>query len=208
MIGLAGPSCSGKSTLAHHLANLLPGPTTVLSLDAYYRDLAQLPLAQRHHFNFDHPDALDYDLLLHNLEGLARGQTVKKPVYLFPEHVRAPQGEQIQAGAYLIIEGLFALYWEAIRSLLHTRIYSAADDSICLQRRLQRDTRERGRTPASVLAQYEQSVRPMYQQHLGPTREFADLVVNGEAPVEQSAATILAHIDQSRSVKKNKRTDR
>ena len=198
MIGLAGPSCSGKSTLAHHLAGLLPDPTTILPLDAYYQDLARLPVNARHDFNFDHPEALDYDLLLHNLEDLSRGQTVEKPVYLFPAHVRAPQGEQVHPGTYLIIEGLFALYWEEIRALLNAPIYVEAADSLCLQRRLQRDTRERGRTPESVLAQYEQTVRPMCAEYIMPTREFAALVADGEGPLAQTTATILRHIELSK----------
>ena len=198
IIGLAGPSCSGKSSLAHCLAGMLPGPTAVLPLDAYYQDLTAIPAHARQDFNFDHPAALDYDLLLDNLEGLSRGQTVEKPVYLFPAHVRAPRGEQIHPGANLIIEGLFALYWKKIRTLLNAPIYVDAADSLCLQRRLQRDTRERGRTPESVLAQYEQTVRPMCADYIMPTRKFAALVADGEAPLAQTAATILSHIELDR----------
>ena len=198
IIGLAGPSCSGKSSLAHRLAGMLPGPTTILPLDAYYQDLAGLPENARQNFNFDHPKALDYDLLLDNLEGLSRGQPVEKPVYLFPAHVRAPQGEQVHPGTYLIIEGLFALYWEKIRALLNAAIYVEAADSLCLQRRLQRDTRERGRTSESVLAQYEQTVRPMCAEFIMPTRKFAALVADGGAPLAQTTETILSRIKLNR----------
>ncbi len=198
-IGLAGPSCSGKTTLAVRLADLLPGTTTVLPLDAYYRDLSHLPLADRCHFNFDHPEALDREPLLHNLRGLTRGQAVEKPVYLFPEHIRAPQGQKVEPGDYLIVEGLFVLYWEAVRSLLNTRIYIRATDPVCLERRLERDTRERGRTPESALAQYRQTVRPMYEQHIRPTQRFAELVVDGKAAIEQTATAIRDHIEQNRS---------
>ena len=197
LIGIAGPSCSGKTTLAQSLAAVQPGPAAILSLDSYYRDLSHLPLAARHHFNFDVPEALDHELLVQNLQGLARGRAVEQPVYLFPEHVRAPRGERVEPVAHLIVEGLFALYFEEIRSLLDTRIFIQVDDSVCLQRRQQRDTRERGRTPESVLEQYTGTVRPMYERHVRPTQQFADLVVRGEQPVAQSAVAVVAHIKEN-----------
>lgn len=199
LIAIVGPSCSGKTTLARHLAGHLPGGVLLLSLDSYYRDLARLPLGERHHFNFDEPAALDLPLLLGNLEGLAQGLAVDKPVYLFPEHVRAPQPQRVEPTPWIIIEGLFALYWEEVRRLCHTRIFVEAPDNLCLERRLARDTVERGRTRESILEQYTRQVRPMCQQHLLPTRAFADLVLDGTLPVEIMAAPLIERLGQSTS---------
>ena len=196
MIGIAGPSCSGKTSLAQYLTALLPGRTTILSLDSYYRDLSHLPLAARHRFNFDAPQALDHGLLTRNLEDLAQGRAAEKPVYQFPEHMRAPRGERVESGEYVIVEGLFALYWEKIRALFHTKVFVDASAQVCLARRQDRDVRERGRTPESVLTQYTETVRPMCDRYVRPTRELADLVVSGQEPVESSAAAVLAHVEE------------
>jgi len=155
-------------------------------------DLAQLEPAERFRFNFDVPTAIDLDLLLGNLRDLARGEPTTKPVYLFPEHVRAAEGECLDPPDYVIVEGLFALYWQEIRSLLAARIFVAAPDDVCLTRRLERDVRERGRTPESVRRQYEHTVRPMYERHVEPSLAHAELVVDGLAPVPESARRILA----------------
>lgn len=194
LIAIAGPSCSGKTTLARHLAGHLPGGTLLLSLDSYYRDLAQLPLEQRHHFNFDEPAALDLTLLVGNLEGLTQSRAVDKPVYLFPAHVRASRPERVEPAPWIILEGLFALYWEQVRRLCHARIFVEAADALCLERRLARDTVERGRTRESILEQYTRQVRPMCQQYLLPTRAFADLVIDGAQPVELRAAPLLERL--------------
>lgn len=192
LIGIAGPSCSGKSSIAAALAHALPGEVVVLPIDHYYHDLAQLEPAERFRFNFDIPTAIDLDLLLGNLRDLARGVTITRPVYLFPEHVRADEGERLDPPDFVVVEGLFALYWREIRTLLTSRVFVAALDEVCLTRRLERDVRERGRTPESVREQYEQTVRPMCERHVEPTRKHADLVVDGLAPVAESTRRVLA----------------
>ncbi|MCC7264452.1 MAG: AAA family ATPase [Candidatus Latescibacteria bacterium] len=194
LIAIAGPSGAGKSTLASYLADQLPGGALLLSLDAYYRDLAQLPLAERHHFNFDEPAALDLPLLLGNLAALAQGQAVDQPVYLFPEHLRAAQPRRVEPAPWILLEGLFALYWEEVRRLCHTLIFVEAPDALCLERRLARDTAERGRSRDSILEQYTRQVRPMCQQHLLPTRAFAHLVLDGTQPIETMVAPLLARL--------------
>lgn len=195
LIAIGGPSCAGKTQLAVLLASRLSA--AILPLDAYYRELAHLPLAERAQFNFDMPDALDQDLLFQQVRQLSQGHTVDRPVYDFTTHSRAPQTERIQPGQFLILEGLFALYWEPLRALSGTKVFVDAPDPVCLARRQVRDVRERGRTPDSVLTQYDRTVRPMAEQYVRPTRFYADVVVSGETPIESSVAAVLAHIERS-----------
>jgi len=194
MIGITGLSCSGKTTLARCLAQTLPGTTTLLSLDSYYRDFARLPPAEKARINFDAPAALDLELLTGDLEKLARGEGVERPVYLFPTHARAARTERVEPGDCLIVEGLFALYWARIRRLYRARVFVEAADRICLERRLARDMAERGRTRESILNQYASQVRPMGERHVLPTRGVADVVVDGQAPVEEGVAAVCAYL--------------
>jgi uridine kinase len=199
LIGIAGGSCSGKTLLANHLAAQLPGTQgVVLSLDAYYRDLSGLDPVERSRWNFDVPEALDHPLLLDHLRALVRGETVSRPEYDFATHTRTPRTQSIRARDWVILEGIFALHWDEVRALLDTKVFIRVDDRTSLARRTARDVRERGRTETSVLAQYTQTVLPMYRRHCEPTRRFADVVVSGEDPVEASARAVLAHIQNKR----------
>jgi uridine kinase len=125
---------------------------------------------------------------------LKQGQPVEQPEYDFARHVRAATSHRIQPADYVLIEGLFALYWPEVRDQLDFRIYITTDHATCLMRRIYRDVRERGRTEDSVRRQYEATVRPMAEQYLAPTMAHADLVLEGIAPVKQSVYTILRHI--------------
>jgi uridine kinase len=192
IIGIAGPSCSGKTTLANYLAGLLTAKApVVISLDSYYRDLPTLDMAERIRCNFDSPDALDSELLLDQLKKLTQGEEIDKPIYQFSTHTRASHSERVKPGELVIIEGLFVFYWEEIRELLDLKVFVIADDAVCLSRRQTRDVKERGRSPESVIIQYLQTVHPMAKQYVLPTRQFADVVVSGEDLVESSVAAIL-----------------
>ncbi len=194
VLGIAGPSGSGKTALARLLCRRLPAPALVVPMDAYYRDLGRLEPAARARVNFDHPDALDCDLLLTHLERLVAGEPVARPIYEFATHTRAARTERLEPAAFLIVEGLLALYWEEIRRLLKTAVFVDLADELCLARRLARDTAERGRPADSVRAQYAETVRPMRERYVMPTRRFADLVVSGTEPLEASALRILTHL--------------
>ncbi len=191
LIGLAGPSGAGKTTLASALQTRLPGPTTVLSLDSYYRDLADLSLTERARVNFDAPEAIDHQRLAADLRQLAAGHRVKIPVYDFVTHTRQEHQQSLTPTDFLIVEGLFALYWPDINTLYHLRLFVTADDELCLERRLARDRVERGRSPASIRAQYQEQVRPMYRRHIQPTARYADLVLDGSIPTEDQVAAVL-----------------
>ncbi len=186
LIGIAGPSGAGKSELSRLMANRLPGPTALISLDSYYRALSHLSFEERVQCNFDHPDSLDWDLIHQHLAQVRQGHPIDEPIYLFDRHSRAAETRKIEPAPFLILEGLFALYDEAVRNLLDARIFVIAPDEVCLARRLARDTVERGRTPESVLHQYAQTVRPMAERFVLPTQSYADLVVSGVEPLEQS----------------------
>jgi uridine kinase len=192
IIAIGGPSCAGKTELAKRLARSLSA--IILSMDAYYRDLAFLPLESRYKFNFDVPDSIDHNLLRENLTALAAGIPTQRPVYDFNIHTRSSIWETVTPGPFLILEGLFALHWDDLRPLMTTKVYVDAPDDVCLARRQVRDVIERGRTAESVHKQYIEIVRPMAALYVHPTRSFADVVVSGQAPLDLSAAKVLARI--------------
>lgn len=191
LIGLAGPSGAGKTTLARALQTRLPGPTTVLSLDSYYRDLVDLSLAERARVNFDAPEAMDHQRLAADLHQLAAGRRVEIPVYDFATHTRQAHQQSLTPTDFLLVEGLFALYWSDINALYHLRLFVTADDELCLERRLARDRVERGRSPISIRVQYQKQVRPMYRRHVQPTARYADLILDGSTPIEEQVEVIL-----------------
>lgn len=160
-------------------------------MDCYYRDLSHLAPEERARCNFDIPQALDEELLASHIQLLAQGVPIEKPVYDFARHVRTPRVEIIRPGRFVIVEGLFTLYWEAVRCLLALKIYVDTPDAVCLARRIERDVRERGRTPDSVRQQWQATVRPMAERYVLPTRRFADVVVSGTEPLAQLVATVL-----------------
>ena len=192
IIAVGGPSCAGKTELAKRLARSLSA--IILPMDAYYLDLTFLPLESRCKFNFDIPDSVDHTLLREHLTALAAGMPVQRPVYDFTVHTRSSVCETVTPGPFLILEGLFALYWDDLRPLLTTKVYVDAPDDVCLARRQVRDVLERGRTAESVHKQYDETVRPMADLYVRPTRRFADVVVSGQAPLERSTAEVLARV--------------
>jgi uridine kinase len=192
LLGIAGPSCAGKSSLARYLADRLPGGATLLPLDAYYRDRVDLEPAARARLNFDAPEALDLELLDHQLEELAAGMAVDRPIYDFATHARQARTERLMPRDWIVVEGLFALHWEALRRRYLAAIFVEAEEGLCLSRRLARDTSERGRSPASVRAQFLEQVCPMAHHHVLPDRGHADLVVDGAVPVERGGTAVLA----------------
>ena len=194
LIGVAGPSCAGKTELALHLAARLPA--VVLPLDCYYLDLSDRPLAERARFNFDKPSALDHDLFFHHIQGLSEGRIVERPVYDFVTHTRTKSVQPMEPGGFIVVEGLFVLYWQDVRSLFQTKVYVDLPDEPCLERRILRDVRERGRTPESVRRQFAETVQPMAARFVHPTIANADLVIAGDNPIQQSVDLVVAHIKQ------------
>ena len=160
--------------------------------------MAEIPLEERKKVNFDHPDALEWPLLHRHLEALAAGHAFEEPVYSFADYARTSATRHIEPGKFVIVEGLFVLYWPELRDLLDTKVYVETDPSVCFNRRLLRDVAERGRTPESVCNQYERTVRPSAEWFVAPTRKHADLVVSGEEPLENSVAAVIYAAEHGR----------
>jgi uridine kinase len=190
IIGIAGPSSSGKSELAKQLAQRLPG-ASVVGLDSYYRGMEEIPIEERKKVNFDHPDALDWELLHEHLQAIAGGRAFEEPIYSFAEYARTAETRRIEPGEFLIVEGLFVLYWPELRATLDTKLYVDTDAAVCFARRMSRDVAERGRTPESVREQYERTVLPSAEWFVYPCAKYADLIVSGDAPFEQSTAAVM-----------------
>jgi uridine kinase len=192
LIGIAGPSGAGKSYLASHLAERLRAP--VLALDHYYRDLSHLPLEERARSNFDEPAALEHDLLISHVGDLRAGKKIDVPTYDFSIHTRTPETQLFQPAEFVIIEGLFTLHWPELRHHLGTGVYVDMTDDICLERRRERDVRERGRTPESVIEQFRKTVAPMAERCVRPTRAHAHVVVFGAIPIAEEVERVLNHV--------------
>jgi uridine kinase len=193
VIGIAGPSASGKSALALALAEKLSG--VVFPLDAYYRDQRGVP---EDALNVDVPEALEHHLVVEHLRALVAGVPIQQPIYNYTTHTRAPLRRTVAPSPAIIVEGLFTLYWPEVRRLLSTSVFLALDHAECLQRRIARDARERGRTRTDVAYQYESKVRPMYDLHVHPTREHAQLVLDARAPLENLVSRVLRAVDAVR----------
>jgi uridine kinase len=196
IIGIAGPSCSGKTELSRQLAARLTG-TAVVSLDSYYRGMDEIPLAERKKVNFDHPDALDWELLHQHLVAIAEGRAFDEPVYSFADYARMAETRRIEPAPYLIVEGLLVLHWPELRSMLDTKVYVQTDPGVCFNRRLNRDIVERGRTPESVIEQYGRTVRPSAEWFVYPTQRHADLIVSGEEPFENSTNGVIGALHRA-----------
>jgi uridine kinase len=192
VVGIAGPSGSGKTTLARLIAERLPGGAVLFPLDAYYHDQSGVPDEV---LNVDEPGAFDHHLIIDHLRQLRRGVAVQQPIYHYATHSRAPVRRTVNPLPNLVVEGIFALYWPEVRDLFTTSVFLSLDHPQCLERRIERDMHERTRSRTSVVYHYERSVRPMYDQHVHPTREHATLVLDARAPAELLASRIMRSIN-------------
>lgn len=176
-IGVTGGSGSGKSTVARNvLESVGPEVVTYIQQDSYYRDLGHLPFEVRTQLNFDHPEAFDNALFLSHLQAMQRGEPVEKPLYDFKTYTRVGT-EKVLPRQVILVEGILVLGETDIRDMLDIKIFVDTDPDIRIIRRLRRDVIERGRSLEKVLSQYVETVRPMHQQFIEPTKRFADIVI-------------------------------
>ncbi|MEZ5400235.1 MAG: uridine kinase [Bryobacteraceae bacterium] len=194
VIGIAGPSGAGKTYLAKRLAETEPGAFAFLALDSYYFPLDHLSEGDRAAVNFDHPSAIDWELAAAHVGALKSGEAVEQPAYRFEVHTRAAEGVRVEPRKYVLVEGILALHEERVRRLMDLKVYVESVDNECYRRRMERDCRERGRTPESVERQYRETVRPMAEAYVWPSRAWADIVVTGTEPVQAAVARITSAI--------------
>lgn len=178
IIGISGPSASGKSLLANTIVNEMGSDeVTVISEDSYYKDLEHLSLAERAQVNFDHPNALDHSLLRDHLLKLQNGNTIEVPIYDHTQHRRKEETRTVGKHHIIVLEGILLFVEKRLRDIMDIKIFMDTSLDICLLRRLKRDIVERARTLDSVMDQYHATVRPMYFQFIEPSKRYADMIV-------------------------------
>ncbi len=195
IIGVAGGTGSGKTTVANRILERV-GTEHIAYIphDAYYRDLSHLPHEERQKVNFDHPDALETELMVEHLLQLREGHAVEIPVYEFTLHTRTQQTRHVEPARIVLAEGILIFAEPALRRLFDVKLFVDTDADIRLIRRLQRDVEERGRTVQSVIDQYLGTVRPMHLEFVEPSKRYADVIIPeggfNEVAIEMVAARI------------------
>jgi uridine kinase len=178
LLGVAGGSGSGKTTVAERLAGLVGGTDlALLRLDAYYRDRNHLPFEERSAINYDHPDAFDWPLLLDHVQALADGLPVQVPVYDFATYLRLPERVTVTPARIVVVEGILVLYEPELRERFDLKVFVDTDADVRFIRRLERDVTQRDRSTESVIEQYLATVRPSHQQFIEPSKRYADVIV-------------------------------
>ncbi|RFN57784.1 uridine kinase [Marixanthomonas ophiurae] len=178
IIGIAGGTGSGKTTVVQQIVEELPADEVcIISQDSYYKDTSHLSLDERVKINFDHPQAIDFDLLVNHLKELKKGKSFEQPVYSFVDHNRTGETLTTHPRKVVIVEGILILTHPDIRELFDIKIFVHADSDERLIRRLKRDIAERGRDLDEVLNRYQTTLKPMHQQFIEPTKEFADIII-------------------------------
>ncbi len=178
IVGIAGGSGSGKSTVARKVAEALrTASAAFIDMDAYYRNFSHLPLDERRQINWDHPEAFDFDLLTEHLARLAEGEAVEKPVYDFVSHTRSPATARVEPCDVVVIDGILLFVDERVRGMCDVKVFVDADADIRLVRRIRRDMKARGRGLDEILEQYLTTVQPMHLQFVEPSKRYADVIV-------------------------------
>jgi uridine kinase len=196
LITIGGGSGSGKSTLASKLSSRLSQSAEIIELDWYYRDQSDLPLIQRERTNYDHPDAIELELLYEHIQLLRVGRVVMAPQYDFAQHNRSQSIlRPVRPLKVVILEGIFALWSDKLNQLANLKIFVDTPSPMRLDRRLTRDVKERGRSPEPVRSQWVETVEPMFNSFCLSTAEQADLRVSGESIDDDLISMILARLE-------------
>ena len=178
IIGIAGGSGSGKTTVVKRIAKALPPRcAAVIPLDSYYNDTTDLTAEERKAINFDHPDAFDWKLLTEQIKKLKNGEAIEQPTYSYVLSNRLPETIHVDPKPVIILEGIMTLHYKKLRDMMDLKIYVDTDSDVRLIRNIRRDVVERGRTVEMVLSHYENDVKPMHEQFIEPTKKFADLII-------------------------------
>lgn len=178
LIGVAGGSGSGKTTVVNHIIERVgPENLVLIQHDSYYRDLEHLTFEERAKQNFDHPSSLETELLVRHVEALTNGYSVEVPIYDFKEHVRKEETQTLVPKPVILVDGILIFFEKALRDLMHLKLFVDTDSDVRLLRRLRRDILERKRSVESVLDQYERFVRVMHLEFVEPTKRYADIII-------------------------------
>ena len=196
VIGIAGGSGSGKTTLAKEIERRLGQRVIMLSHDAYYRRHDDIPFHEREKLNYDHPDALETDLLVEHIRQLKAGRSIDCPVYDFSNHNRSDATVRIHPRRVIVVEGILIFHSKELRELMDLRIYVDAEADVRLCRRIKRDVSKRGRTVDSVLTQYEDTVRPMHMKFVEPTKKYASFILPNGGKDKAVQDMLINHITQ------------
>ena len=196
ILGIAGGTGSGKTFIVDNLVNAYTSNNiNVINLDSYYKDLSHMGHQDRVKQNFDHPDSIDIDLIISHLKQISDGNDVDIPIYDFSNHIRLETTKTISQSNVIIVEGIFALHYMQLRKLYTLNVFIETSEDIRFQRRLSRDTKERGRTISSVKDQFESTVLPMHKKFIRPSKQFADLIIDGNSNIINIIRSIKEKID-------------
>lgn len=182
VIGIAGGTGSGKTFLANELLKKYGNnKIIIIKQDSYYRDIKNIPIAERNKQNFDHPDSIDINFFTKQLMDLIKGKAINAPAYNFKVHARSNKKTIIKSSKIIVIEGILILHFKQLRKLINIKVFVNTPDSERFKRRLRRDINERGRTIKSIENQYLTSVQPMHKKYIAPSKKFADIIIAGNS---------------------------
>jgi uridine kinase len=205
IIGVAGGTASGKSTVAEAILERVGREhIAYIQHDSYYRDLSHLPLEERARMNFDHPDALETELLVEHLRQLQAWQPIEVPIYDFATYTRSGRTRRVEPRRVVLVEGILIFVDKQLRDMMDIKLYVDTDADMRLIRRLQRDMRERGRTLESVIRQYLETVRPMHLEFVEPSKRYADIIIPSGGFNETAIEMIVARIQKLLSAETEK----
>jgi len=198
VIGVAGGTCSGKTTVAERLVDLVgTDRLALIRQDAYYIDRTHQAFDDRARANYDHPDAFDWELMNQQLAALLAGETIPLPVYDYADHNRSKDVVMVAPAPIVVFEGILALYDAALRELFDLSVFVDTDSDVRLIRRLKRDVRDRGRTPDSIMNQYMTTVRPSHIQFIEPSKRYADVIIPEGGHNDRALDVLLARISSA-----------
>lgn len=195
VFGVAGGTASGKTTVARSILDQVGAHRVAyLPHDAYYRDLSHLPLEKRAQQNYDHPDALESDLLARHIRDLCAGRAIQLPVYSFADYTRKPETVTVEPAPVILVDGILIFAEPELRALMDIKIFVDVEADIRLIRRIERDTRERGRTLSTTIFQYLDTVRPMDLEFVQPSRRYADVILPGGGQNRVAIEMVVARL--------------
>ncbi len=178
LIGIAGGTGSGKTSMAKNIVrDFDPDQVLIIEQDSYYFDLKDIPLDARHHHNFDHPEAYDFGLIKKQIRALINGETIEIPIYDYKTHTRSTEVHRVTGHKIIVLEGIMVLFDPELRDMMDMKIYIQTAPDIRFIRRMSRDIKHRGRSVESVIHQYLETVRPMHEQFIEPTKQYADIII-------------------------------